>query len=302
MTTRSGLRLFRAAAALALVLTVTACDPSGGGPGTPVTAVAPQPRPTKLLTIVVENHSFSEMRRQMPYLYGLAQQYSYASGYVAVTHPSLPNYLALVAGSTFGVRDDAGPSTHRLAGATVFDQALAAGKTARVYAEGMTSNCMVKRVGRYAVKHNPWAYFPDGRAACGAHDVPAGTPSKGSLHNDITTGNLPNAGMLIPDLCSDAHDCPLSTADTYLRSWLSWILAGADFTSGRLAVVVTADEDDSSQGNRVLSVVLHTSLDGAHLVVTTPLNHYSLARLYGQVTGSPVVGGSAPDMAQAFRL
>jgi acid phosphatase len=245
------------------------------------------------------------MRRQMPYLYGLAQRFAYASNYVAVAHPSLPNYLALAAGTTFGVSDDAGPSAHRLAGPTVFDLALAAGKTARVYAEGMVSNCTAKSLARYAVKHNPWPYFADGQAACSANDVPAGTPSSGALHDDIAGASLPNAGMLIPDLCDDAHDCPLSKADGSLQSWMTSILSGRDFTSGQLAVAITADEDDSSQGNRVLTVVLHTSLDGAHLVVSTPLTHYSLARLYGQVTGSQLVANGptpAADMAQAFKL
>ncbi|MCU1346148.1 MAG: phosphoesterase, partial [Acidimicrobiia bacterium] len=222
-------------AALVAVVALAACDPSnpvGHGPA-PVSAASPSTapatalaRPTKVLTIVVENHSLDEMRRQMPYSYGLAQRFAYASGYSAITHPSLPNYLAMAGGSIFGVHDDAGPSVHPLEGPSVFDSALAAGKTARVYAEAMTSNCSTKSTGRYAVKHNPWAYFTQGRAACAAHDVPAGTVAAGALHDDIANGTLPNAGMLIPDVCDDGHDCPLSTADHYLAGWLTPILAG----------------------------------------------------------------------------
>jgi phosphatidylinositol-3-phosphatase len=81
-------------------------------------------------------------------------------------------------------------------------------------------------------------------------------------------------------------------------------LASSDFTSGKLAVVVTADEDDSTSGNKVLTVVLHASLDGSHKVVSTALTHYSLSRFYSQTTGgSPLrKAAAAPDMAEAFGL
>ena len=65
-----------------------------------------------------------------------------------------------------------------------------------------------------------------------------------------------------------------------------------------------ADEDDNTQNNLVLTVVLHHSLRDAHLVVSQPLNHYSLSRLYSQVVGADGLreARNAPDMAAAFRL
>ncbi len=67
------------------------------------------PGASKLLVFVVENHSLDQMKQQMPWTYGFAQRYGYATRYVAMTHPSLPNYLAIAGGSTFGVADDAAP-------------------------------------------------------------------------------------------------------------------------------------------------------------------------------------------------
>ncbi|MBV9822811.1 MAG: phosphoesterase [Actinobacteria bacterium] len=242
----------------------------------------------------------------MPYLDGLAKRFGYASNYTAIRHPSLPNYLAMAGGDTFGVTDDAAPSSHPLAGNSVFDQAIAAGRTAGTYAESMTSNCQLTSSGRYAVKHNPWAYFTGAtqRANCNRYNVPAGTPSSGALHTAVTAGTLPDAGYWIPDLCDDAHDCSLSTADSYLKSWLPQIMAGPDYTSGRLAIVVTADEDDSNSGNVVLTAVLHRSLDGSHKVVSAPLNHYSLLRTYDRVLGAPLLrnAATASDLATAFGL
>jgi hypothetical protein len=51
---------------------------------------------TKLLVVVEENHSLSQMHVGMPYTYSLAQRFGYATNYHAITHPSLPNYLAIV--------------------------------------------------------------------------------------------------------------------------------------------------------------------------------------------------------------
>jgi phosphatidylinositol-3-phosphatase len=96
----------------------------------------------KLLVYVVENHSFDQMRHQMPYTRSIADRYGYAESYVALTHPSLPNYLAVAGGDTFGVRDDKAPSTHRLSGPSVFGTAVQAGSTARLYAEAMTFSCL----------------------------------------------------------------------------------------------------------------------------------------------------------------
>jgi hypothetical protein len=263
---------------------------------------APQPstvavlHPVKVLTIVEENHTYDQMKSGMPYLWSQAQKYAYATHYQAITHPSLPNYLAIAAGSTFGVRDDKYPSSHPVKASTVFDQALAAGKSAKLYNESMPSNCNLTTASPYAVKHNPWAYFTPSRTACAKYDV-----STGSLLTDTKNNSLPNVGMVVPNLNNDAHDGSLATADSWLKQRLVPILASTDFTSGRLAVVITADEG-SSTNNTVLTVVLDANLSS--LVVTAPMTHYSLTRFYAQTVGAtPLLAGqTAPDMRAAFKL
>ena len=253
---------------------------------------------TKLLVFVVENHSLAQMRAGMPYTYRLARTYGYATSYFATTHPSLPNYLAIASGSTHGVTTDAAPADNvTVTGESVFGRAIAAGLTAGVYADAMPRPCTLTPSGRYAVKHNPWPYFVDERALCREHDL-----SMSALGADITAGSLPNAGMVVPDLCHDAHDCRLSTADKWFAGWMTRIQAGPDWSSGRLLVVLTADEDDRSAGNRVLTVVLHPSQHGT--VVTTRLDHYSLTRLYAEVSGTTPLGrgAKAASMATAFDL
>jgi len=165
-------RLAQAAlSALAATVLATGC----GGSSSPERAPAPVPTVTpptgvlhlsKILTVVEENHSLQQMQTSMPYLFSLAQHCAYATDYTAASHPSLPNYLAISGGSTFGVTDDANPATHPISEQSVFGQALAAGKPAKVYAESMPHNCSLSSSGHYAVKHTGWAYYADERHAC----------------------------------------------------------------------------------------------------------------------------------------
>ncbi|MGN6130462.1 MAG: alkaline phosphatase family protein, partial [Nocardioidaceae bacterium] len=127
-------------------------------PSTPRTSAA-APAVRKVLVVVVENHSLSQMRQEMPYTFSLAKRFGYAEDYHAITHPSLPNYLAIAGGQTYGVSDDDSPSAHPLHGPSVFSQALAQGHTAGLFAEDMPTPCALQPSGDYAVKHNPWAYF-----------------------------------------------------------------------------------------------------------------------------------------------
>ncbi|MCW2853119.1 MAG: phosphatidylinositol-3-phosphate phosphatase, partial [Nocardioides sp.] len=202
---------------------------------------------TKVLVVIEENHTYDQMRDGMPFLADLSDTYGYATHWTAITHPSEPNYLAIAGGSTFGIRDDRAPEGHKSdigSAPSVFDQALAAGKTAGTYAESMPQNCHPyggpgEAVGepKYAVRHNPWVYFSAGREHCLAYDV-----GLEQFVGDAERNALPNVGFLIPNLDNDAHDGSLATADAWLETQLTPVLQSEDFTSGRLVVIVTADE------------------------------------------------------------
>lgn len=282
-----------------------ASSPAAGGTGGPTTP-ARAGRPTKSLTIVEENHGQQAALAQMPYLASLSAVYGHTTDYHALAHPSLPNYLGLVGGSTFGVTDDAPPAAHPLPGPSVFDQAIAAGRTARAYIESMPSPCALSSSGRYAVRHNPWAYFADSteRAHCQAYDLPAGGPSSGPLHDDVAAGTLPTLGWVTPDLCNDGHDCPLGVADDWLRTWLPVIMDGPDFRGGRLAIIVTFDEDEGTQANTVLTTVIAPGV--GHAVRATPCSHYCWTRYADDLAGAPplnlAAGADVTSLGAAFGL
>jgi acid phosphatase len=245
----------------------------------------------------MENHTLAQMKSGMPKTYALAQKYGYATGYDATTHPSLPNYIAIASGHTHGVDNDNSPAAWPLAGHTVFSRAVRAGEDARVYAQSMPGRCTLGNSGDYAVRHNPWAYFVSDRSNCDRFDQPFG-----AFAPDVSAGTLPNAGLVVPDLMHDAHDGTLGQADTWFATQMQKVFAGPDWASGHLAVVLTADEDDRNNGNRVLTVVIHPSQHGN--VVAASLNHYALFELYEDVLGLPHERSyvQSPSMARAFGL
>lgn len=154
-------------------------DASSGSPCGTVDA-----SPTRYEHVVwiwMENHPETAIRDspQAPNLNQLIRECATASNYAAVGSPSLPNYVGATAGSTFGINDDADPSSHPLDADNPFRQVRSNGGTAKSYEESMPTNCSLVGSGRYAVKHNPEAYFADAadRAACGRDNVPLGEVS-----------------------------------------------------------------------------------------------------------------------------
>jgi phosphatidylinositol-3-phosphatase len=280
----------------------TSTPPSSPPPSSP-----PPPSPGhKLLVIIGENHSDQEALAHMPHLAAWAQTFGQATNYSAIRHPSLPNYLAIWGGSTFGVTTDCGVGTSGCtpSAPSVFGQTLAAGKTATAYQESMSSACQTSGSGSYAPRHGPWPYWQDSteRAYCKSNDVPSGTVTSGNLHDDIANGTLPVTGEVTPNLCNDAHDCGLSTFDTWLARWVPAIMAGPDYRSGKLTIIITFDEDDGSQGNDVALVAIDPRLSGK--TVTGSYNHYSLTKWLDDNAGVPELrnAAGAPDLRAAFGL
>ena len=254
--------------------------------------------PTKVLVVIEENHSFDQMRANMPFLAALSDRYGYATHWQALAHPSEPNYLAIAGGSTFGVTNDALPAvnaSHVGDAQSVFSQAEDVGRSVATYAESTPAPCAAVDSYPYVARHNPWTYFTADSKACHEHDL-----GIASFAEDARRNELPTVGLLIPNLLHDAHDDSLEVADAWLQTELTPVLASSDFTSGELVIVVTADEDDRHSGNTVLTSVVSARL--SHVVVDTTLTHYSLTRFIDQVLGAEPLGAAttAPDMAAAF--
>ena len=233
-----------------------------------------------------------------PYENDLAKACGLATDYRAVTHPSLPNYLAATAGTTFGVTDDAGPSSHRISGTSVFQQLSQAGLSWRAYDESMPTACDLNPSGRYAVKHNPAAYYAAVRQQCAVDDVPLA----GHLSQDIDAGNLPSFAFVTPNLCDDTHDCSVQTGDAWLATWIPRIVAGPNYVSGNTVIVLTWDEGVGAT-NLIPTLVIGPSVPiGTRS--TAALTHYSLLLATEELLGLPALGAAATatSMTSAFNL
>ena len=238
--------------------------------GAPASSALPH-----IFVIVMENRAYTRAMA-MPYVAGLAERYAVATNYRAITHPSLPNYIALTAGSTFGITDD---GYHRLApgglGAQLSEHRIAW----RAYMEGMTGGCL-DGTDRYAVRHNPFAYFGGG---CPGNVVPL---TAQTLDADLA-GNTPNFVWITPDLCHDGHDCSDREADSYLAAQVPKILGSAAWQKDGLLLIVW-DEDDGSADNQVALLVVAPKLS-QHLT-SKPHDHYSLLATVEDRLGLPRLG------------
>jgi hypothetical protein len=242
----------------------------------------------------MENHAYSQIigSPDAPYVNRLAAQCGLAANYKAVSHPSLPNYIGMTSGGTHGVSNDLGPLAHKLDVPSIFSQAGTGGW--RSLEESMPSNCELGNPGKYAVRHNPAAYYTSVRADCGKQDVPLGsTPDLSARFTFVT-----------PNLCNDTHDCSVKTGDTWLQGFLPKVFSSKEYEAGRTAVFLTWDEDDDSSGNHIATVVAAAAV-GHGTKSSTAFTHYSLLRTTEELLGlSPLLGraASATSMRSAYNL
>ena len=246
-------------------------------PATP--AFAALPAYAHIVIVIEENHSYSEIigSSSAPYINSLASGGAKMTQSFAVTHPSEPNYLALYSGSTQGITDDSCP--HTFSAENLGHQLIAAGKTFKGYSESMPSDGYTGCTnGNYARKHNPWVNFSN-------------VPSASNLRfTDFPTtfSNLPTLSFVVPNLCNDMHNCSISTGDTWLKNNLSAYATWAKANNSLL--VVTFDEDDSSQSNQIPTIFY-----GAHVATgsySEHITHYTVLRTLENLNGLGCVANS----------
>jgi hypothetical protein len=200
----------------------------------------------------MENHSYDEIigSNAAPYINRLAGKCGLAANFHAITHPSLPNYIAMTSGRTHGIADDQAPSAHRLRGKSIFSQLRGDWRSLE---ESMPSRCALSSSGTYAVKHNPAAYYIRIRPACRRRDVPYHLGGRLNISARFT--------FVTPNLCNDMHDCSVATGDAWLKRFMAKLLRKRRYQRGRTAVFITFDEAlDGSAGNHIPTIVVAPSV------------------------------------------
>ena len=253
---------FRLAAAGAVALALAGCSPAAPAPlsspgptasslppsptATPAASGTPQPSPPPIMIVVLENHGYGDVigNPAAPNLNALAAHYGLATASYAWSHPSLPNYLELIAGNSFGISSDCTDCS--VEGTTVADQVLSRHADWAAYEESMPSPCFKgdSYAGLYAKKHDPFMYFAHIRnspALCNR------IQPLSALWPALDAGTVPAFAFVTPNLCHDGHDCSLQQSDAWVGGFVNRIAASTWFAAGGV-LIVTYDEGTSNEG------------------------------------------------------
>jgi phosphatidylinositol-3-phosphatase len=257
---------------------------------------------SRIAMIVLENHEYDEVvdAPSAPFLNQLALHSAVAANYHAVAHPSLPNYLALTGGSTFGyVGHDCGTCwvSHR----NLIDELEAAGISWKAYIEDLPKPCsFAESSGGYYRRHDPFMYYrdvADNRSRC-RNVVPAT-----ELTSDIVHHTLPRFIWLSPNICHDMHSCGISTGDAYLKGIIPRLLPEL---GPHGILFITFDEGETNDGCCQVAAGGHilTLIAGpgarAGSQSAAPYDHYSLLRTIEDLWGLPRLGYAAAPYTHAM--
>lgn len=267
-------------------------------PSQPSAPAARVPRFSHVVVIVMENKDCGDVigNPEAPYINSLAGRSALATESFAITHPSLPNYLALTGGSTFGIRSDC--TTCHVPATNLVDQLEAAGLSWKAYMESMPAPCFRgTKAGLYAKKHNPFLYYDNisQRPARCANVVPLD-----HLTADVRRRKLPAFSWITPNLCDDMHNrnCGIRAGDKFLSRLLPPLLHAVGSNG---VVFLTWDEGESSStegccekagGGHVATIVAGPlAQPGARS--SLPYDHYSLLRTIEDGFGVPRLRSAA---------
>jgi phosphatidylinositol-3-phosphatase len=254
-----------------------------------------------VIIIVMENEGYGSVigSPSAPYENQLASRYALAGNYFAASHPSLPNYLALVAGDTLGVASDCPPAQCPLSDTTITTLLDARGLSWKEYAESMASNCSQSdsQDGLYATRHVPFVYFQSitgnsgsgaTSAYCDAHVVPFTQFSK-----DLASSDLPSYSFITPNLCDDAHSCSLSTGDQWLSTVVPGIIGSSSFSSTALFIVYDEGSNNAGFGPNSggqVACILVSPFARPGYVSQVQYSHYSLLATVETIFGTGSLG------------
>lgn len=260
-----------------------------------------------IIVVVMENLDLTQAQK-VPFFQSMMGDYAYALDYTAISHPSLPNYIALISGDTYGFGHDCQPSPDCHVPETIkslADELENKGLTWKAYIEAMPEACTMNNTPDYVVRHNPFIYFDnirDDPLRCSSHDVPFT-----QFQTGLDSGTLPNFSWISPDLCNSMHNkCELlesrvSEGTEWLSTWIPKILGSQQFQQDGL-LIITFDEGVSDEGccgsaggGKVLTLLISSNpqVRSGGWASDTPYNHYSLLRTIEDNWGLPHLGHSS---------
>ncbi len=207
----------------------------------------------------------------MPFVNHLVQTYGYADNYFGVTHPSMPNYIAITSGSNYYSHSD--NPAQMFPHTNIADEMEAVGLTWKGYMQslpyaGYTGAAYPTGVKNplYVNKHDPFVLYP--QIKNNPQRMENVVPLK-QLASDLASGQVPNLSFITPNICNDMHgmggtQCNYSDlaklsqlGDATIKSLVTSIMNSPAWT-GNSAIFITWDEG-SYNGNKATSGWAYTS-------------------------------------------
>ncbi|RIB16480.1 phosphoesterase family-domain-containing protein [Gigaspora rosea] len=239
----------------------------------------------RMVVVVFENTNFTEAIAE-PYFKELTLRPNgvLLSDFHGVEHPSEPNYVAEISGSTFGIKDDA---NYNIDAKTIVDLFEAKGISWKGYMENYPGNCnLISATGDspvtgrknrlYARKHNPFFSFTTvtkNATRC------AKVVNADEFDEDLKNDNLPQFVYYVPNQDNDGHDTNVTFAANWYKGWLEPKLKNKAFTKKTLIFTVF-DEDESTPINHIYASILGDPVQKGNNNHndTTFYNQYSVLR------------------------
>src|ERR1700686_4188035 len=256
-----------------------------------------------VFVVVEENNNYSSVigNSSMPYLNGLAKTYGLGTQYYANTHPSIGNYFMLTTGQIITNNDS---YTATVPADNVVRHLLTAGKTWKAYEESLPNTGYIQPdVGNYVRRHCPLSFFSD---VVNSSSEKLNLVPFTEFASDLANGHLPQYSFITPNLCNDAHNCSLATADGWLKKNIAPLIASSTFKDGGL-LIITFDsswEDYTHGGGHVAWVAVSPEFSKLGYKSTTLYQHQNTLRLMMQglgLTSYPGKAASAANMAEFFK-
>lgn len=220
--------------------------------------------------VMFENANYSDVVHT-PFFAQLTRDGASATQFIAETHPSQGNYIALTAGDLHGVRDD---SNVDLNVRHIGDLLEESGKTWKVYAENYPGHCFVGATSSdYARKHNPFISFTN----VSGDPVRCGNIVEAAqFWRDIAAGTLPDYIFYVPNQRNDGHDTGIAYADHWFSTTFGPLLQDRRLMEGTL-LIATYDESGISERNQIYTTFVGDMVrPGAQF--TARADHYSLLK------------------------
>jgi acid phosphatase len=246
-------------------------------------AAAALPTPGHIVVVVEENRSQTNIigNKSAPYINQLAANGAMMAQSFAEVHPSQPNYFALFAGSTLGVKDNTCPAN---GGTTpnLGSELLTAGYTFVGFAESLPAvGSTACWAGKYGRKHVPWASFTN---IPGSNSLPfSAFPAPGNPQN---YASLPTVSFVIPNLDNDMHDGSIAQGDSWLYQNLSPYATWAKTNNSLL--ILTWDEDENTPRNQIPTIFYGANVKPG--TYSEPISHYNVLSTLEQMYGLPKLG------------